>query len=142
MSQATYKCFAWWPALIVLMSGGCVVHRHDATTGVDTLYGFGVMRVRATPPLGPVQASGVSVETSGISLLWGEEARGVVLGLDRRQRLRVFDTAAPLQVNYTATNFWRAEVEVVASGDAAQASEESATGFSVPNSVLQIQTNP
>lgn len=106
------------------------------------MYGFGVMRVRTTPPHAEVQASGVSVETSGLSLLWGSEARGLVVGFDRRQRLNVFDTATPLEVNYTPTSFWQAELQVLPAGTAATSLEPTFSASKLKSDTVSVHPNP
>lgn len=103
---------ALWGAVALSVSG-CVLHVHDERAGTDTLYGFGVMRVRSVPPGAGVQAAGVSVETGGLSAVWGADEHGLSLGYARRQRMRVFETAAPLQLDFAARNFWSAEVRVL-----------------------------
>ncbi|HEY9248358.1 MAG TPA: hypothetical protein VIO38_04470 [Rariglobus sp.] len=128
--------------LVATLGGGCVLHHHDARTGVDTLYGFGVMRVRTTPVDTRVQTSGTRVETGGLALVWGPDECGLVLGFDRRQRLRIFETPAPLAVNYSAAHFWSAEVEVLPLEGAAPAGPAAAPDFSVPASASSTRSKP
>ena len=79
---------------VSILCGGCVIHKSDAASGTETLWGFGYMKVRVSPANEDVRLRATEVNLIGLDLEAGPQSYGLNLGYNRQQQISVTTNAA------------------------------------------------
>lgn len=86
--------------LLASCLAGCAIHRYDAATGVHTVYGVGVLRLRADTGAEGKKAVASSLETWGASLGAGRDEFSFSLGYRRQDRLAIVSAETVVNLAY------------------------------------------
>jgi hypothetical protein len=122
----------------LLLFPGCGVHHYDAETGIEHLWGFGHLRMKAPAMAdGPVVAG---TDMIGLNVSAGSEQYGVGIGLDSRSRVTVPSDGKMLSLEWptNVSRFPRAmrDLFIARIGEdvppALKSDEETAQGRSSP----------
>ena len=93
-----FKFFSRIAALLLpgllLISGGCAIHYYDEQSGIEHLWGFGHLKMRAVPQpndqspfTNAVLAYVTGVQVAGLNLGAGNDFAGISAGWDSRSRV-------------------------------------------------------
>ena len=87
-------------ALLALAGTGCAIHRYDAATGTEHVWGIGHLSLRVQPVEEGRQAVITERSVAGLGLAAGKDAWGLSLGWDQVTRVNAWDDSVAVRVDW------------------------------------------
>ena len=88
----------------VFTTGGCAVHRYDAATGTEQVWGLGYMRVRVQPPTEGMQAVMTQRTVGGVDIGVGGDSRGLTVGWNSVTRITAADDSTAVRIDWPTSS--------------------------------------
>ncbi len=81
-------------------AGGCAIHRYDAATGTEHVWGLGHLSMRVQPVEEGRQAVITGRSVAGLGLAAGRDTWGLSLGWDQVTRVNAWDDSVAVRVDW------------------------------------------
>lgn len=106
-------CRALLACLAPLAAAGCAIHRYDARTGTEHVWGFGHLSMRVQPVTEGRQAVITGRSVAGLGIAAGRDTWGLSLGWDQVTRVNAWDDSVAVRVDWPTNSLADVRVGVL-----------------------------
>ena len=94
----------------MFLLSGCAIQYYDRASGTDHLWGFGHLKMKATPPQEGVRATIKGTEVLGVGLAVGREDYFLSTGWNNQRKLSVIDTNTCIRLEWPSSDLFRVRI--------------------------------